>query len=377
MKTGVYSGDLLFTTDSKPLLKNQKNLPALNCIQYKASKKVVTEADVVKANKSGFGSKIGSITNRITAITSLMANYEPGSVEYETLKYRTQCGQALQQEEIDKAKGILPNPMPKNWYIFSENIIKDDDSDEIKAQKTLNQRLCAAKKPYFFGYNYTTLKQEYDSYVRDTDEHIQSITGKSIRDLLKNDGNLAENEQKILDFYKKRLPLDVSPSTMNRICWAIEDEFDGVDVVENAVFDYSIYKSGIEYSSEDYELIKIKCKTYKQRKRDISKKKFIEHEDTEESVADQLAKLNVDLEEDCFSICPNEQVLCEILLDICYKDGIDISIVWNMCGDIIVENLINESGMYSYPEQDENGDFSFGGIKFIMKNIIVGGEVDD
>ena len=48
-----------------------------------------------------------------------------------------------------------------------------------------------------------------------------------------------------------------------------------------------------------------------------------------------------------------------------------------MCGDIIVENLINESGMYSYPEQDENGDFSFGGIKFIMKNIIVGGEVDD
>ena len=96
-----FDGDLLFTTDSAPLLKNQKNLPALNCIQYNASKKVVTEADVIKANKNGFGSKIGSITNRITAITSLMANYKPGSVEYETLRYRTQCGQALQQEEID------------------------------------------------------------------------------------------------------------------------------------------------------------------------------------------------------------------------------------------------------------------------------------
>jgi hypothetical protein len=96
-----FDGDLLFTTDNSPLLKNQKNLPALNCIQYNASKKVVTEADVIKANKDGFGSKIGSITNRITAITSLMANYEPGSIEYETLRYRTQCGQALQQEEID------------------------------------------------------------------------------------------------------------------------------------------------------------------------------------------------------------------------------------------------------------------------------------
>ena len=372
-----FDGDLLFTTDSPPLLKNQKNLPALNCIQYNASKKVVTEADVIKANKDGFGSKIGSITNRITAITSLMANYEPGSVEYETLRYRTQCGQALQQEEIDKAKGILPNPMPKNWYIFSENIIKNDDSEEIIAQKTLNQRLCAAKKPYFFGYNYTTLKQEYDAFVRDTDEHIQSITGKNIRDLLKNDGNLPENEQKILEFYKKRLPLDVSPSTMNRICWAIEDEFDGVDMFENVDFDYEVYKSGVEYTKEDYELIKLKCEAYKHKKREINKKKFVGHEDEEESVADQIIKLNADLEESCFSICPNKQVLCEILLDVCYRDGVDVSIVWNLCGDVIVDKLVSKSGVYSYPEQDPNGEFCYGGLKFTMKNVAAGGEVND
>ena len=372
-----FDGDLLFTTDSPPLLKNQKNLPALNCIQYNASKKVVTEDDVIKANKNGFGSKIGSITNRITAITSLMANYELGSVEYEILRYRTQCGQALQQEEIDKAKGILPNPMPKSWYIFSENIVRDDDSDEIIAQKMLNQRLCAAKKPYFFGYNYTTLKQEYDTFVRDTDEHIQSVTGKSIRDLLKNDGKLPENEQKILDFYKKRLPLDVSPSTMNRICWAIEDEFDGVDLFENVEFDYEVYKSGIEYAQEDYELIKLKCEAYKQKKREINKQKFVDHEDTEESASDQIAKLNSDLDEECSSICPNEQDLCEILLDICYRDGADISIVWNLFGDVIVDNLVKKSGMYNYPEQDPNGEFSYGGIKFTMKNILVGGESDD
>ena len=377
MKTGVYSGDLLFTTDSKPLLKNQKNLPALNCIQYNASKKVVTEEDVIKANKNGFGSKIGSITNRITAITSLMANYKPGSVEYETLRYRTQCGQALQQEEIDKAKGILPNPMPKNWYIFKENIIKTDDSEAIIVQKTLNQKLCAEKKPYFFGYNYPTLKQEYDTFVRETDEHIQSITGKKITDLLKNDGNLPENEQKILEFYKKRLPLDVSPSTMNRICWAVEDEFDGVDLFENVKFDYSIYKSNIEYAQEDYMLIKLKCEAYKQKKREINKKKFVDYDDIEESASDQIAKLNTILEEECYSICPDEQLLCEILLDICYRDGIDVNIVWNLCGDIIADKLVKKSGVYSYPEQDCNGEFSYGGIKFTMKNVAAGGEAND
>ena len=372
-----FDGDLLFTTDSPPLLKNQKNLPALNCIQYNASKKVVTEADVIKANKNGFGSKIGSITNRITAITSLMANYEPGSVEYETLRYRTQCGQALQQEEIDKAKGILPNPMPKSWYIFSENVVKNGDSDEIKAQKMLNQRLCAAKKPYFFGYNYTTLKQEYDTFVRDTDEHIQSVTGKSVRDLLKNDGNLPENEQKILEFYKHRLPLDVSPSTMNRICWAIEDEFDGVTQLDGVNFNYEIYKSGIEYTQEDYELIKLKCDVYRQKKRDINKNKFVGHEDEEEKVADQIIKLNADLEESCFSICPNEQVLCEILLDICYRDGVDVNIVWNLCGDVIVDKLASKSGVYSYPELDPDGEFCYGGLNFTMKNVAVGGGMND
>lgn len=94
-------GDLLFTTDNTPMMRNQTNLPALMCPQNVAKKIIATEEDVAKANRAGFGSKIGSITNRITAMTSLMANYEVGSREYEVLRYRTQCGQKLQQDEID------------------------------------------------------------------------------------------------------------------------------------------------------------------------------------------------------------------------------------------------------------------------------------
>ena len=90
-----------------------------------------------------------------------------------------------------------------------------------------------------------------------------------------------------------------------------------------------------------------------------------------------MMKLNSDLEESCYSICSNEQVLCEILLDICYRDGIDVNIVWSLCGDVIVEKLVSKSGKYSYPEQDLDGDFSFGGIKFAMNDVIVGGEMDD
>lgn len=267
--------------------------------------------------------------------------------------------------------------MPKIWYVYSENCIKDGDSDEVIAQKTLNQQLCAHKKPYFFGYNYPTLKQEYDKYVKETDEHVCSVTGKSIHDLLKNDANLSENEQKILDYYKKHLPLDISPSTMNRICWAIEDKFDNVDDFANVDFDYSIYKAGIEYSIEDYELVKLKCEEYKNKKRDINKKRFADFDDGEDDAADQLIKISNELEEACYSICPNEQLLCEMLIDICYRDGFDTGIVWGLCGDVLVDKIASKSGMLSYPAQDSDGEFWCCGAQFSMKNIVVGGEDDD
>jgi hypothetical protein len=51
--------------------------------------------------------------------------------------------------------------------------------------------------------------------------------------------------------------------------------------------------------------------------------------------------------------------------------------VWNLCGDVIVEKLASKSGIYSYPEQDLNGEFCYGGLKFSMKNVAAGGEVND
>jgi hypothetical protein len=51
--------------------------------------------------------------------------------------------------------------------------------------------------------------------------------------------------------------------------------------------------------------------------------------------------------------------------------------VWNLCGDIIVDKLVSKSKVYNYPEQDVGGEFSYGGFKFTMKNVTVGGETND
>ena len=101
-----------------------------------------------QSNKNGFGNAVGSITNRVTTMFDVLASLKKDSEEYNELMRRIICGQALQQEEIDKIKGIQAKPMPKEWYDYKVNKITEEDSlEEIKI-KERNLKLMVNKKPY-------------------------------------------------------------------------------------------------------------------------------------------------------------------------------------------------------------------------------------
>lgn len=371
-----FDGDLLFTTDNEVLLRNHKPLPALNCIQYNASKVRVEEEDVILANKLGFGSKIGSITNRITAMTSLMANYEVGSKEYETLRYRTQCGQAQQQAEIDKAKGIVSNPMPKSWYISSENKINDEDTAEEIQRKKFYQSICADKKPYFFIYNYPSLKKEYDDYIANVESKSQSIFAQTFTDL-QNKTHKSEVEEKFVNWVRDKNPIDVSPSVMNKICWAIEKEFNELSSMSRDKFDYSMLKSGHCYSNSRYYEIIALHKWYKKKIGELGKKYNSEYYcDCADNMDDKEQIVNYFIEQ-CAAICPNQQELCDILIDICYSGRTDKEIVWTVCGETIIQNLLkkNNYNMYYPSKADQDGEFECCGYQFTMTKLkVLGGD---
>ena len=375
-------GDLLFTTDNEPMLRNQTNLPALFCPQKNASKIIVDEDDIIKANKAGFGSKIGSITNRITAMTSLMANYEPGSKEYETLRYRTQCGQKLQQEEIDKTKGIIPVKMNPEWYVWSANKIDyENDSEEEIERKKFNQKICAHKKPYFFQYNYLSLKRDYDKYVKIAQENAISIYKKTLDQML-SCNCLSKDEQDFIDNYKKRLPLDVSPSVMNRIAWAVERETDDLRVLSPSKYSCGDLRTSNFCEARIYNVIKLICDNYRMAIKKESKNILTQNENSSNFTQSTSEMLEYYVKEMHIE-CPNEEVLCDILIDLCYKNTeknkYSKDILWAACGNVIVDRLLKAHDYrMRYPVKSDNPDFICCGTGFEMHEIICkDGEEDE
>lgn len=371
-----FDGDLLYTTTNQALMRNQTNLPALRCIQRKAKKKIVTEEDLIQSNLQGFGSQIGQITNRCTSITSLMANYAKDSKEYKILKYRTQCFQNGQQNEIDKAKGIVTEPLPKSWWEMKENRIKKDDSPEEIEHKKLYAKLCANKKPYFFAYNYSHLKTEYDTFIKTARNNSISLYKKDLDDFIaeyENNQLNDENEIMFMENYFYKLPLDRSKSTMNRICWAIEKEFDGVDLFKDIKFDHSILKSGIEYDKNTFEIIRHICKSYKPNlqlaKKHAATSFDCSGEDNDWQSVDIILQ---NLVENLHSNCPNEEELCEILIDLCYENNISKQILWKTCGDIIIQRLLKSHDYkIKYPYKNDDGEFWCQGVMYSTKEISV------
>lgn len=361
-------GDLLFTTNNHVLVENHRKLPPIDCVQKQSSKIIPTEQDIINSNKGGFGDKIGSTTNLTTSQISLQASFEPDSAEYKELEYRIICGQQYQQNAIDKIKGIVSRDMPKTWYVKAANRINPDDSDEIIAKKEFYNRICSNKKPYFFMYNYTNLKTEYDKYVKEADTTASILFGKNTSELIKSE-ELTEKEADFIENFYKYAPLDCSPSTINRICWAIEDTFGDKNNMYFPNFDYSILKTDAEYEQKDFYAVKKIYSDYTKSLRDIA-----ECSEKGDCDTDSAFLALESFKEACDALCLDEKILCNIVLDLCYTTNKSKQFAWDMCGDVIVSNLIakNNNSM-QFPVLCDDGDFEFKGERFSMKEVCVGG----
>lgn len=271
--------------------------------------------------------------------------------------------------------------MNPEWYVWSANKIDyENDSDEEIERKKFNQRICAHKKPYFFQYNYLSLKRDYDKYVKISNENAISIYKKTLYEML-HSKNLTEEEKRFIENYKRKLPLDESPSVMNKICWAVEKATDDLNFYNSSGYSCYNLSSGVMYNKEIYDVIKVICDNYRSSIKKESKNILTKNENSSEFTQNTSEVLDYYTKEMHIQ-CPNEEVLCDILIDLCYgntkKEKYSQEILWAACGNVIIDRLLKSHNYkMRYPVKSDNPDFICCGTGFIMQEIIYRDGDDD
>ena len=325
-----FDGDLAYSTENQTILHKHRVLPAIQCVQKNAEKIFVTEESVFKSNLNGMGNKVGSITNKVTNMKEVQSHFEKGSKEYEIMEYRMECGQLYQQNEIDKIKGIIFNPMPATWY----DIMKCTDSEFDKS-------LCANKKPYFFIYVYPSLKKEYENYLRDIENNCIKNFGVSLNELLQKDFKTPE-EVKFIYWYNKKMPLGFGKCAMNNICTYVESQFKNYksELKAKSSFDYNILKTNRRCSEAHREELYNLSQLYIQRLRKFKNKQNLDDGlDTTEDYKINREAFRAEFKKEAINICPNDDERLNIILDMCYGCKNNRQFCWDVIGDLIIKRL--------------------------------------
>lgn len=361
-----FDGDLVMLTDNSVLLRRHTVLPTLMCAQKKGEKKVPTEDDFIRSNIASFGNDVGSITNKGTSMYEVASKFDKSSEEYEELRYRIRGIQAIQQEAIDKAKGIVATPMPRYWY--DRHAIGGDMTD---AEKKFLRAVVADRKPYFMRYIYPALSKEYTTYIKATNKNAMRRFRLSIDELLATpSGELTDQQFEFLQRYRYYMPVGTGDCTMNRICRRIEREFDGIlsKKREDVQFDYTILKGDSDYSASHMRAIKKLMEEYDK----IVRERVVASERSRVKKEDRIANaqlLDDIFREACAASCPNREELCEILIDLCYSKEKSKQFVWRMCGDDIVRKLIKKNKMIQFPVKDESGSVTWASNTYSISSV--------
>lgn len=364
-----FDGDTMLTTDNKILIDKHEELPAIMCAQSNAVKVIPTEDDIVESNIRVFGTNVGAITNRGTSRIALMEKFSEGSKEREILAYRVNSCQLLQQECIDSVKNAILQPESKKWYIRKE-ILNSNMSDD---EKKIYLSVCSDKRPYFFRYIYPEINREYTSYLSNTKRKALRLFRKDVDELKAQDANsLTNDEREFLKNYEEYNPVLEYPCVMNNICWAVEKEMDGYISRHKSdyEFDYAIMKSGVGYAEKQFRAIAKLYDQYNARIEDYVKYARKNRVQADEANVHR-AVMKEEFKKLCLEKCSSEEVLCDIILDLCYKKERSKAFAWDIVGDQIIKNLLaHNDGKINIPVlDDENGEVEFRGHKYRMETV--------
>lgn len=255
--------------------------------------------------------------------------------------------------------------MPRYWH-DRHAVAKMEDDNE----REFNRNIVADKKPYFMRYIYPSLMKQFNTYKKNTNRNCLREFQMNIDELLSlSYEELSDRQREFLKYYEYRMPVGTSGCIMNKICKRFEEEFDGYVGKHNTCseFDYSIMRGDSDYSKSQFYAIKKLYEEYNKRLQNYSVFANYEHIDKDDALS-RVSIMNEEFRSECYSICSNQDMLCDIILDICYTRNSTKRFAWNMCGESIIHNLLlkNDSNI-SFPIKDSCGDIEYGGEQYSIQ----------
>lgn len=264
--------------------------------------------------------------------------------------------------------------MPRSWYDFHANKLPNNPSVDDYARRSMGIRILADKKPYFMRYIYPALMKDYNTYMKNTNVKCMREFRMDLHGLLNLDKNeLSERQREFVRYYHGRMPVGVNDCVMNKICRRIEQEFDGYLKLcaPKEDFDFSILKDeDAEYTRKQYYAVAdlhAQHNKWLQAYRQMQKKARLDNSDSKDADAQNM---NQAFEQEYYRICSNTSILCNIVIDMCYRKIGTQQFAWDICGEEIFHNLLKRNDyMINFPVRDPNGDITYCGYKFSMKGM--------
>jgi hypothetical protein len=141
-------------------------------------------------------------------------------------------------------------------------------------------------------------------------------------------------------------------------------------------FDYSILKSDAEYTEEEYNAIRQLYDEYNDNMQLFLK--GVKKNDSQKEERDAfVAQMIEEFSNACYAVCPDGEVLANIIIDVCYTTSKNKSFAWEVAGEEIFNNVLKNNGyLLNVPVKDNNGDIEFGGKRFSLLTMQIGGDLD-
>lgn len=354
------------------------------CEQKSVDKKIITESNLRNSNKNGFGNAVGSVTNRCTGMYDTLSKFNLGSKEYNEMMYRIICMQGYQQEVIDSIKGIVPKDVPKHWYNYKDFVDNEEDSDETKKFKEENRELGSFKKPYFFIYNYSHILSKYNKFVKDNNANAIMRFRLTVEELranildettydINNDESIELWTEKcnFLLWYDRLLPVSAEPSTMNRICWILEEEFKGLSIHSRKNdFDSNLLMTNKNIAKSTKDIVSKLYKEYKKGTSEIRQSNSLMTYDNQKA---EVSLYVIAFSEKLISACSNEEDISNAMINLFYKDTSSKQLIWEVCGEHIIKHLlsINNNSYNIISKLNEETEIKWNGDYYEVKNIVI------